>query len=207
MSLLREQLRFVRSPKTTISELVNAPHAIAVGFKHILLLAVLWEFAIVLWAFGGATPTMPAFLRIPDDQYYFHQLIFMIPMFLIVWLLAGSIAYALSKVMGGSGCYDAVLGGFGIAAPVSGYFVLMPDYVQGILWTTGWVSFEDYQQLTSRGPWLAVVIIYLFAYNAAYLILYSTTVYYSQGLSKLKSIIVAAIAYFVSTGIFITIVR
>ena len=207
MGILREQLRFVRSPKATITELADNPRAAAVGFKHVLYLAVLWELAIVLWAFGGAMPTMPAFLKIPEDRYYFYQLIFMIPMFLVVWLLAGSVAYVLSKAIGGNGSYEVILGGFGIAAPISGYFALIPDYIQGILWTTGWVSFDDYQQLTSRGPLLALVVAYMFGYVAAHLALYSTTIYHSQHLSKTESVIVAAISFFASASIFIVVVR
>jgi len=59
---------------------------------------------------------MPAFLKIPDEQYYFYQLIFLIPMFLITWLLAGGIAYVISKALGGNGSYNTIVGGFGIAA-------------------------------------------------------------------------------------------
>jgi hypothetical protein len=64
--------------------------------EHVLTLAVLWEFALLLLALGGATPTIPAFLKIPAEQYYFYQLTFYIPMFLVAWLLAGGIAYLLA---------------------------------------------------------------------------------------------------------------
>ena len=136
MAIFREQLQLIRSPKITITRLANDPRAAFVGFKQIFLFAVLYEFVMVFWAFGDATPTMPAFLKIPVDQYYFYQLIFQIPMILIVWLLAGGIAYVLSKALGGNGSYDTILGGFGIAALVSAYFVLIPDFIQGLLWST-----------------------------------------------------------------------
>jgi len=64
--------------------------------EHVLILAVLWEFALLLWALGGATRTIPAFLEIPAEQYCFYQLIFYIPMFLVAWLLASGIAYLLA---------------------------------------------------------------------------------------------------------------
>jgi hypothetical protein len=69
MAIFREQLQLVRSPKTMIARLASDPNAAFVGLKHVLLLAVLYELVIVLWALGGATPTIPAFLKIPDDQY------------------------------------------------------------------------------------------------------------------------------------------
>jgi hypothetical protein len=207
MTIIRDQLQLIRSPKTAIADLENNPRAAFTGFKHVLVLAVLWEFALLLWALGGATPTIPAFLKIPEERYYFYQLIFYIPMFLVVWLLASGIAYLLSKAFGGSGSYDTILGGFGMAALISGYFALVPDFVQGILWTTGWISFAEYQELTRSGFLAVIVWTYLSAYSIAYLLLYSATVRYSQNLSKPKSVVVAVIAYFVSVFLFMVIVR
>jgi len=207
MAILREQLQLIRSPKATITRLANDPRAAFVGFKHILLFAVLYEIVIALWAFGDATPTMPAFLKIPVDQYYYYQLIFQIPMIVIVWLLAGGIAYMLSKALGGNGSYDTILAGFGITALVSAYFVLIPDFIQGALWSTGWVPFAEYQEATSRGLLFVLVWSYITAYEVCYLVLYTVTIRYSQNLSTLKSAIVATISFFASAGIYITIVR
>lgn len=206
-TLLRTQLQFIRSPKTAIERLENDPHAAFVGFRQVLYLAVLWEVAILLWALGGATVTMPAFLKIPEDRYYFYQLIFFIPMFFVAWLLAGSVAYVLSKALGGRGSFDTVLGGFGIAAPISGYFALIPDLVQGILWSTNLVPFSEYQELTSRGLLAVLVWGYMLAYVIAYLYFYSATIRHSHKLSTLKAFIAAFAAYTVSAGIFIVIAR
>jgi len=207
MSVLKEQIQLVCSPRTTITELASNPRAAFVGLKYIFILAVLYELAFVLWALGDATPTMPAFLKIPEDQYYYYELLFAIPVFLIVWLVAGGTAYVLSKVLGGSGSYDAILGGFGIAALISAYFSLIPDFIQGALWTTGWVPFDEYQEATSRGPLLVLVWGYITAYNVSHLVLYTVTIRYSQNLGTLKSAIVATISYFTSIGIFITFIR
>ena len=207
MTIIQEQMRFIRSPRTAIAILENDPRAAFVGFKHVLFLAVLWEFALLLWALGGASPTIPAFLKIPEEKYYFYQLIYYIPMFLVAWLLASSIAYVLSKSFGGNGSYDTILGGFGMTALVSGYFALIPDFIQGVLWTTGWVPFTEYQELTSHGFLAVLVSGYLLAYSIAYLLLYSATIHYSQNLSKSKSVFVAVIAYFVSVFFFMVIVR
>jgi hypothetical protein len=171
------------------------------------LIAVLWEIAILLWALGGASVTLPAFLKIPEEQYYFYQLIFMIPMFLATWLLAASIGYVISKALGGDGAYDTILAGFGITTAVSGYFALIPDYIQGVLWTTGWVSFAEYQALTSRGFLAVVVWTYLFAYLAAHIALYSATIHYSQEISKTRSVFVSVVAFLGSFAVWITIVR
>ena len=207
MTIIQEQLQFVRSPRTAIAKLASDPGAAFVGFRHVLLLAVLWELALLLWALGGATPTIPSFLKIPEENYYFYQLIYYIPMFLVTWLLASGIAYVLSKAIGGSGSYDTILGGFGMTAFISGYFALIPDFIQGILWTTGWVPFTEYLELTSHGFLAVVVSGYLLAYSVAHLVLYSAAIHYSQNLSKSKSAFVAVIAYFASIFLFMVIVR
>jgi hypothetical protein len=207
MAILKEQLELIRSPKTTITRLASNPRAVFVGFKHIFILAVLYELAFLLWALGDATVTMPAFLKIPEDRYYFYELIFAIPVFFVVWIVAGGAAYLLSKAIGGNGSYDTILGGFGIAAFISAYFSLIPDFIQGMLWTTGWVPFPEYQEATSRGPLLVLVWGYIIAYNVSHLVLYTVTIRYSQNLGIWKSAIVAIISYFTSIGIFITFIR
>jgi hypothetical protein len=207
MSILREQILLIRSPKTAIQNLAIDSDAAFVGFKHVLLLAVLYELVILLWAAGGATPTIPAFLRIPDELYYYYELIFMIPIIIVAWLVAGGLAYVLSKGLGGNGSYDTILGGFGIATLFSSYFTLIPDFVQGVLWTTGWMPFAEYQDATSRGPLLVTVWGYILAYNVSHLILYTATIRFSQNLGTLKSAFVATISFFASAGIFITVVR
>jgi hypothetical protein len=128
-------------------------------------------------------------------------------MILIVWLLAGGIAYVLSKALGGNGSYDTILGGFGITALISFYFVLIPDFIQGVLWTTGWVPFAEYQEATSRGPLVVLVWGYMLAFNVSYLVLYTVTIRYSQNLGILKSTFAAAISFYASIAIFITITR
>ena len=207
MRLLREQIRFVRSPRAVIGELAGDPRAAYVGFRHVLALAVLWDVAVLLWALGGATVTMPAFLKIPEDRYYFYQLFFMIPMFLVSWILASGIAYLLSKRLGGEGSFDTILGGFGLTAAVSGYLALIPDYVQGVLWSTGWVPFADYQRLTGAGPLAAIVWAYMLGWLAAHLVLYSVTIRHSQRLGIAKSAFAAVVAFFGSFAVWITIVR
>lgn len=46
----------------------------------------------------------------------------------------------------------------------------------------------------------------MLAYVVSYVLLFTATISYSQNLSKLKSVPVAIIAFFVSAGIFMTIV-
>ena len=207
MKIIQDQIEFIRSPNAVLHRLTSDPRAALVGFKHVLVIAVLYEIAILLWAFGADTVTLPAFLKIPEEQYYFYELIFLIPLFICTWLLAGGIAYLISKAMGGSGSYDAILGGFGLTMAVSAYFTLIPDYLQGVLWTTGWIPFAEYQELTGKGLLLLIVWVYMLAYVLAHLYFYSITIRRTQGLNVFKSIFVALISFFGSFAVWITFVR
>ena len=207
MIIFKDQLDFLRSPNSVLQRLASDPRTVFVGFRNVLATAVLYEIAILLWFYGAEGLTLPPFLRIPEEQYYLYELIFLIPLFLCNWLLASGIACLLSKSMDGNGTYDSLLGGFGLSMAVGAYFTLIPDYVQGNLWTSGWISFTEYQELTSRGPLLVLVWAYLLAYLLAHLFFYSLTVRRTQGLNTPRSIIVSLIAFLGSFAIWITFVR
>lgn len=207
MTFFRDQLDFIKSPSSFLKQLASDSLAVTVGFRNALAIAILYEGAILLWALGADGVTLPAFLRIPEQQYYFYELIFLIPLFIVTWLLASAIAYVLSKALSGSGSYDALLGGFGLTMAVSAYFTLIPDYIQGILWTTGLVPFSEYQEITGRGILLIIVWMYMLAYTLSHIVLYSLTIRHTQGLGKFKSFLVGLISFIGSFAIWITFVR
>lgn len=207
MTIVRDQLEFVRSPKQFATNLTTNPKAVQVGFRNVLAIAILYEGAILLWALGADGVTLPAFLRIPEQHYYLYELVFLIPLFFLTWLLAASIAYVASKAFGGRGTFEPLLGGFGLTMAISAYFTLIPDYIQGILWTTGWVPFREYQEITGSGVLQVIVWAYMLAYTLCHLILYAVTVRQTQILSTTRSAVVALVSFLGSFAVWITFVR
>jgi hypothetical protein len=207
MMIIRDQLSFIKSPGAFTKRLATNPRAMFLGLRNVLAMAVLYEIAILLWALGSDGVTLPAFLRIPEENYYFYELGFLIPMFIVTWLLASGIAYVLSRVLNGNGSFDAILGGFGVSMAISFYFSLIPDIIQGVLWTTGWVPFHEYLEITSKGIALVIVWTYLLAWLLAHLIFYSITIYHTQGLNKTRSALVGFVSFLSSFAVWITIVR
>lgn len=207
MTIIRDQFAFVRSPKRFARNLTTDPKAVQTGFRNVLAVAILYEGAILLWALGADGVTLPAFLRIPEEQYYFYELVFLIPLFFLTWLLAASIAYVASKALGGRGSFDPLLGGFGVAIAISAYFTLIPDYIQGVLWTSGWVPFREYQELTGSGILHVIVWAYMLAYTLCHLILYGITVSQTQNLSRTRSAVVALVSFLGSFAVWITFAR
>jgi len=207
LTIIQDQLSFIRSPSAFVKQLTTNPQALLIGFRNVLAIAILYEIAILLWALGSDGVTLPPFLRIPEDQYYFYELIFLIPMFIVTWLLASGIAYVMPRALRGIGSFDAILGGFGVSMAISFYFSLIPDYMQGILWITGWVPFHEYLEITSKGILLIIVWTYLLAWLLAHLIFYSITIHHTQGLSRIRSVTVASVSFLGSFAVWITIVR
>ncbi len=207
MTIFKDQLSFIRSPSLYLKRLAVDPQAMVIGFRNAITIAILYEGAILLWAFGAEDVTLPAFLKIPEQQYYFYELIFLIPIFIVTWLLASGIAYTLARALGGSGSYNALLGGVGLTMAVSAYFTLIPDYIQGILWTTGLVPFYEYLKITGEGFLLIIVWAYMLMYTLSHIVLYSMTVHYTQSLGKLRSFIVGIVSFIGSFAVWITFVR
>lgn len=207
ISFFKNQIQLIRSPRTYLKGLLNNPNQVKFGFKYVLFGAILYGGAFVLWAFGADTVTFPAFLKIPEDTYYFYELIFLIPVFIITWLLASAIAYLLVKSFGGKGSFDVILAGFGISISISIYPTLIPDYIQGVLWVTGIVPFEEYMQITSEGIWPIIVWTYMLAYSFMHIFFYSMTIFLTQGISKINAIIIGTISYFLSFAVWITYIR
>lgn len=207
MGIFQDQLDFVRSPRSFVTRMATEPRAARLGFRNVLAVALLYELAILLWSFGAEALTLPPLLRIPEHQYYSWELVFLIPLFIITWLLASAIGYTASRLMGGRGSFDGVLAGFGLTMTIGTYFTLIPDLIQGVLWTTGWVSFGDYQELTARPPLAIIVWAYLAAYVCAHLVWYSVTLRHTLGLSRGKAALAGVLALVGSFAIWITFVR
>lgn len=195
MSFVRYQVGFIRSPMETIARVSARSDSALIGFKNILLAACLYEVAILLWLVGGARVTAPAFLRIPDEHYYSYEVIFFIPVFVGAWLMAAGIIYLLSKVLGSSGGFDSLLGSLGIAIAVCAYFTLLPDLIQGVLFSTRWIPQEQYLALTGRGVWVVVVWVYLTGYLFSNIAAFILSTYCTQALSKSKSILLGVLGF------------
>lgn len=208
MSFVHYQARFVRSPRETIVRLRTRPDSVLIGFKNVSLAACLYEVAILLWLFGEAEVTAPPFLRIPDAQYYSYEVIFFVPVFVGTWLLAAGIIYLLSKALGGTGDFDSLLGSLGVGVAVCAYFTMIPDLIQGVLFSTGWMPQDQYLALTGQGVWAVVVWAYLIGYLVSNVAAFTLSTYYTtQGLSKLKSALVGVVSFAGYFALFLTFIR
>ena len=63
MTIVEDQLGFVRSPSTYVKRLVTDPRSALVGFRNVLTIAILYEIAVFIRsAYGGS-------LRLPECRW------------------------------------------------------------------------------------------------------------------------------------------
>ncbi len=207
MSYLAYQLNLVRSPTRTLAEIRDHPRAFAIGLVNISGIALAYELAILLWYLGDARITLPSILAIPEELYYQYELMFLVPVFFITWLLGAAITYAAAAVLGGSGNFGSLLGGLGVSVAVSSYWTLIPDLVQGIIFSTGIISQADYLVMTAAGFWPILVWGYLTGYLVTNITLYAIAASQILKLDRAKSLLAGFLGFTGYFALFITFIR
>ncbi|MBN2265701.1 MAG: hypothetical protein JW775_07810 [Candidatus Aminicenantes bacterium] len=110
---------------------------------------------------SGAVPTAPVFIGLDVDNYYFWQMIFILPLIFAVWVLASAVLMAF-----GAGSFDrrAVLAEAAVAWGLPLLFAWVPSAVQAALMALGMGQAEWVDILSEPGLWQAL---YLATYAAA----------------------------------------
>src|SRR5512136_799531 len=85
------------SPRKALKRLLDDKRqvrhsALAVGF-----VGILYTVTSLALALAGAVPLAPIFLQISPENYYFCQMIFMLPCVFFLWLLLGALVKILGK--------------------------------------------------------------------------------------------------------------
>lgn len=127
-----------------------------VGFLYILTSAVL--------AVAGAVPTAPVFFGIDVDNYYFWQMIFVLPMILAAWFVSTAVIRILDgreKDRPGFGGMAALAG---VALSSALFLAWIPSAVEAAFMAFGMGQGEWVGILSKPGPWQTA---YLAVYAAA----------------------------------------
>ncbi|TFG57852.1 MAG: hypothetical protein E4H35_02835 [Candidatus Aminicenantes bacterium] len=127
-----------------------------VGFLYILTSAVL--------AVAGAVPTAPVFFGIDVDNYYFWQMIFVLPMILAAWFVSTAVIRILDgqeKDRPGFGGMAALAG---VALSSALFLAWIPSAVEAAFMAFGMGQGEWVDLFSNPGPWQTA---YLAVYAAA----------------------------------------
>lgn len=116
----------VRSPRAALASMARRGSPWA-GLAPVLALGALYAGFSLLLHEGGHAPRV-TLVPIPKERYYLWQALFIVPLFVLLWLIYGLVAHGLARLAGGRGSLGASLAvlGAGYAVPLACLFVV-PD--------------------------------------------------------------------------------
>jgi len=75
-------------PRSTFQSLLDDSKHVSKSFKAILFIGILYTLTVTGLAASGALISSPAFLALSPENYYFWQIFFAMPVFILDWILA-----------------------------------------------------------------------------------------------------------------------
>lgn len=163
-----------------------------VGFLYILTSAVL--------AVAGAVPTAPVFFGIDVDNYYFWQMIFVLPMILAAWFVSTAVIRILDgreKDRPGFGGMAALAG---VALSSALFLAWIPSAVEAAFMAFGMGQGEWVDLFSNPGPWQTA---YLAVYAAAAALVFRNFILAARILRK-RSWLAALLAGIFAAAVVIT---
>src|SRR5690242_13010780 len=110
--------QFVRHPRRTWLELLADPARLRHGFLAVLCVGLGYALTAGGIAASEGTPSTP-WLAIPPGDYFTWEALFVTPVTVLCWVLAGGTVHLVSKLCAGRGSFEDTLAllGFAVALP------------------------------------------------------------------------------------------
>jgi hypothetical protein len=144
-------------------------------------------------AVSGALLMVPAWLKLSSENYYFWEIFFAVPVFVLDWILAAGLALWLSRAgkKKGSGTFEDTLSTLGFAMAIPLFIAWIPQAAGAILLLIGMVQQEFVDFVSRPGSWQILAVAYPIVTLALLYILVSHAVSVSQKLSWWKTALVS----------------
>ncbi|MGD0782629.1 MAG: YIP1 family protein [Candidatus Aminicenantales bacterium] len=162
-------------PRRTFKAVAAGPRPLAAGLKAVLAVGALYALTAAGLAVSGALVTAPPVLKIVPENYYFWEMIFGLPVFVMAWLAAGLLAWPAGLGKAG-GSFKGFLSSLGLALSVPALLAWVPQAVLAVLLLLGRKQEEVMEWTVHPGivqtiglacPLLAVVWMFALAVLAA----------------------------------------
>lgn len=124
----------------------------AVGFLYIVTSAVL--------AVAGAAPTAPVFFGMGVGNYYFWQMVFVLPMILAAWLVSAGVIRLLNGREKDGPSFGGTAALAGIALSSALFLAWVPSAVEAAFMAFGMGQGEWVGLLSSPGPWQTAYLVF-----------------------------------------------
>jgi len=124
----------------------------AVSFLYIVTSAVL--------AVAGAAPTAPVFFGMDVDNYYFWQMIFVLPLTLAAWLVSAGIIRILDRREKDRPGFGGTAALAGVALSSALFLAWIPSSVEAAFMAFGMGQGEWVDLFSNPGPWQTAYIVF-----------------------------------------------
>lgn len=152
-------------PHRAFRTLAQEPCPLAKGFKSILLAGTLYTLTVVGFAVSGAVPMIPTWIEIPAHNFYFWEIFFALPTFLLAWILSAGVAHVLGHngkaAAKPSFARSLAAQGFAIALPLLAAWI--PATTAAVLMLLGLSQVELVDILSAPGFWQGFALFWLIA--------------------------------------------
>lgn len=190
------RLAFLR-PGQAFEQLISDKRLLALSFRAVAIMAILYTFVYIFLIFGGGQPFKP-WLDIPLDAYYRYNVFFCAPSMFLGWILAAGVVQLLARMFSGQGAFEQTLAVFGFGIGVASWSTGVHDILTSFLGAIQVINQRDYElALNSPTIWRALLWIQMGIYLLWFIFLFSRGVRASHGLKPGPSILLGTIGFLV----------
>ena len=168
---------------------------------------VLYLITSAILGFAGAAPTAPVFFGMDVDNYYFWQMIFVLPMILATWLVSAVVIRVLERREKDGPGFGGTAALAGVALSASLFLAWIPSAVEAAFMAFGMGQGEWVSLLSNPGPWQTAYLVFYAAAAALALRNFMLGAQILQRKSGLGAVLAGLSAAAVAIGAFIAFIR
>ena len=168
---------------------------------------VLYLITSAILGFAGAAPTAPVFFGMDVDNYYFWQMIFVLPMILATWLVSAVVIRVLERREKDGPGFGGTAALAGVALSASLFLAWIPSAVEAAFMAFGMGQGEWVSLLSNPGPWQTAYLVFYAAAAALALRNFMLGAQILQRKSGLGAVLAGLAASAVAIGAFIAFIR
>jgi hypothetical protein len=147
-------------PRRTFERLQTEPKTFAKGLRVMILIGFFYTLTAMALAAAGALLPAPAFLPLASPNYYFYEIFFAAPTFILAWILSAGAASLFSLAVGGKGPFKGTASALAYAFALPAFLMWLPQSVFTGFLLLG-MSQEEFMSYTAApGPWRTGAWIY-----------------------------------------------
>ncbi len=195
-------------PYPTFQRLLADTRHQAFGLGALLLIGVLYTLTVAGLAAAGANISAPAWTAVPPEDYYFWEIFFAAPVFILGCVLAAGLVQLLGKAFRGRGDFESTFAVLAFALTIPSFATWIPETVGTVFFLTGAMTQSEWIEMTGRpGFWQVFASVYQFVALAWYLVLIPAAVAASHRLRWWQTAVTSIITLSVVGTFMFTFIR